>query len=102
MDDCVSGTDSKQKAIKLAKEMDKILSGAGFELRKWKSNSKAVMNALDSDREKDMLFEVEDNSTILGLKWLIDDDKFTFVIKDPNWDIKITKRTISSHVAQLY
>ncbi|XP_055306522.1 uncharacterized protein LOC129570826, partial [Sitodiplosis mosellana] len=103
MDDCVTGTDSEQNAIQLAKDMDKIMSRAGFELRKWKSNNKNVRNAMNSDSEKAMLFkEEEDQSTILGLKWLIDEDRFTFVVKNPNDIGKITKRTIASHVAQLY
>lgn len=102
MDDCVTEDDSEEAAIKLAMEIDCILKSAGFELRKWKSNSKSVVSALETDMEKAMLFEAEDNSTVLGLKWLIDEDKFTFTVKNPQLEGKVTKRTIVSHVAQLY
>lgn len=102
MDDCVTGEDSHEKALVLAMQIDNILKAAGFELRKWKSNSKFVVNSLESDMEKAMLFAVEDKSTVLGLKWLIDEDKFTFTVKNPQFEGKITKRSIVSHVAQLY
>lgn len=102
MDDCVTGRESEQEAIKLAKEMEKILIGAGFELRKWKSNSKSVMEALGSNEEKAALFVAEEESTILGLKWLVDEDCFTFMVKNPDLKGEITKRSIASHVAQLY
>lgn len=102
MDDCVTGTETVKTAIELAKEMDEILRGAGFELRKWKSNSKSVVQALDSDMEKALLFGGEEESTILGLKWLIEEDKFTFAVKNQELNGKITKRSISSHVARLY
>ena len=81
MDDCVTGTDSEQNAIQLAKQMDGIMKRAGFELRKWMSNSKVVREAMSSDSEKAMLFKEEEESTILRLKWLIEEDKFTFVVK---------------------
>ncbi|XP_055307242.1 uncharacterized protein LOC129571472, partial [Sitodiplosis mosellana] len=102
MDDCVTGTDSEQNAIQLAEEMNGILKRAGFELRKWTSNSKDVREVMNSDSEKAMLFKEEENSTILGLKWLIEEDRFTFVVKNPYWDGKISKRKIASLVAQLY
>lgn len=102
MDDCVTGQESEQEAIKLAKEMDEILKGAGFELRKWKSNCHSVMEALGSDEEKAALFVAEDKPTILGLKWLMDEDCFTFQVKNPHLEGGITKRLITSHVAQLY
>ncbi|XP_055308238.1 uncharacterized protein LOC129572320, partial [Sitodiplosis mosellana] len=103
MDDCVTGADTEEDAIKLANDMDTILKGAGFELRKWQSNNKAIKNALDtSNIEKDMLFKEEEESAVLGLKWLIEEDKFTFVVKNPEWKGKATKRAIASHVAQLY
>lgn len=103
MDDCVTGEETEEKAIKIAEEVNQILRKAGFILRKWKSNVKSVIQALDAEDEKAMLFAVEeDKSSILGLKWMIDEDKFTFVIKRPEFSGKITKRSISSHVAQLY
>lgn len=102
MDDCVTGDNPEEEAIKLANEINHILTSAGFQLRKWKSNFRNVIDALESDSEKAMLFAVEENSTVLGLKWLIEEDKFTFVVKNPQLHDRVTKRSIASHVAQLY
>ncbi|XP_055918311.1 uncharacterized protein LOC129950394 [Eupeodes corollae] len=102
IDDCTTGAHTVKEAIKLAKEIDTILKGAKFELRKWKSNSNAVIQAMDSESEKTLLFSEGEGTTILGLKWLIEEDKFTFMVKNPKFDGIITKRKIVSHVAQLY
>lgn len=102
MDDCATGANTESEAIQLAKEMDIILKGAGFELRQWKSNSKLVVQAMDSEMETSMLFPSGEEATILGLKWLMDSDQFTFVVKTPTIDGELTKRKIVSLVAQLY
>lgn len=105
MDDCVTGADTVQKAITLASQIDKILSAAGFMLRKWKSNNREVLDALnkfDDDDEEGMVFSEEGQTTILGLKWLFALDKYTFTVKTPSLQGKVTKRKIVSCVSQLY
>lgn len=59
MDDCVTGADSVAKAIEIAKDVNRVLIGAGFDLRKWKSNKKAVLDAMNEDNlgtEESMVF----------------------------------------------
>lgn len=102
MDDCTTGAETVGKAIKLAREIDSILRKAGFELRQWKSNGRSVVEAMDSEPENTVLFSEGEGTTILGLKWLINVDKFTFVVKNAEIEEKVTKRKIVSHVAQLY
>lgn len=102
MDDCVTGESSEERAIKLAMEIKQILGNAKFDLRKWRSNSKTVVNAMESEIEKSVIFAGEESSSILGLKWLMESDKFTFTVKSPKMQNKSTKRTIASQVAQLY
>ena len=102
VDDCVTGSHTEKLAIKLAKEIDIVLKTAKFELRKWKSNSHVVVGAMESESEKTLLFSEGEGTTILGLKWLIEEDKFTFMVKNPKFEGVITKRRIVSHVAQLY
>lgn len=48
VDDCVTGADSIRSAIQVAKQMDIVLKGAGFELCKWKSNCKKVVKAMSN------------------------------------------------------
>lgn len=105
MDDCVTGTDSIEKAIKLAKEMDQILIGAGFQLKKWNSNEQAVLHALDVEEQNEdcsMVFSEDGHTSVLGVKWLINTDQFTYVVKTPALESPLTKRKIVSAVAQIY
>ncbi|XP_055922684.1 uncharacterized protein LOC129953494 [Eupeodes corollae] len=102
MDDCTTGADSEQKAIELSKDIDQVLKGAGFELRKWKSNSKALVRNMNYEEQESILFEDDEKSSILGIKWLLEKDQFTFVVKSPVTEQAMTKRKIVSCVAQLY
>lgn len=103
MDDLVTGSDSTSKVIKLGNDMDKVLKGAGFELRRWTSNSQDVMKQIGVTMENtEIVFSEVDGTTILGLKWLIVDDKFTFQVKTLTLEGEITKRKVVSCVAQIY
>lgn len=104
MDDCVTGADTVEKAINIANEIDKVLSGACFKLCKWKSNSNEVLNALNSNEpeEQSMVFAEDGQTSILGLKWLFTRDQYTFVVKTPLILAPITKRKIVSCVSQLF
>lgn len=103
MDDCVTGSDRIENAIILAKTMDRILKGSGFDLRKWKSNSKQVLDTMSSSEGSSVVFTDEEKTSVLGLKWLIASDQFTFVVKTP--ELKkgdITKRKFFSCILQLF
>lgn len=62
MDDCVSGADTKERAIVLSKEIDMILKGGGFELRKWKSTQ--LMNTMCSDEEAPLILSDEEKASV--------------------------------------
>ncbi|XP_055910400.1 uncharacterized protein LOC129944760 [Eupeodes corollae] len=103
MDDCVTGEINETKAIALAKDMYRILKGAGFELCQWKSNSSKFMKAMNpSSVDASLVFSGEEKSSILGLKWLIAADQFTYEVKTPKLAGTLTKRKVVSCIAQLY
>ncbi|XP_031632022.1 uncharacterized protein LOC116346230 [Contarinia nasturtii] len=103
MDDCTSGASTEKKAFELAKNMHRILKGAGFNLCQWKSNSVELLKELGSDlHETSMVFSEEEDSSILGLKWLMRKDQFTFEVKTPLIEGELTKRKMVSCVAKLY
>lgn len=105
MDDCASGADSVAKAVKKGKEVEKVLAGAGFRLTKYKSNKRAVLDAMNGDNsgtEEHMVFAEEGQTSILGLKWMFGKDVYTFVVKTPCLTSPLTKRKIVSCVSQLY
>ncbi|XP_055840363.1 uncharacterized protein LOC129907896 [Episyrphus balteatus] len=102
MDDCTTGADSEEQAIELSKDINHVLRGAGFELRKWKSNSRALVKDMNYEEQESILFEDDEKASILGLKWLLEKDQFTFVVKTPAIEQAMTKRSVVSSVAQLY
>lgn len=102
MDDCASGGDSVDEVLQLARQVDQVLRTAGFELRKWKSNSGQVASELDADDEQTVIFDDKEQASVLGLQWLIGSDQFTFAVKVPEEESRATKRGILSCVAQLY
>lgn len=105
MDDCTTGDDTVEKVIKTARDVDRVLAGAGFHLRKYGSNKKAVVDAMNGDDKgtrESMVFAVDEQTSILGIKWLFARDQYTFVIKKPKFETAVTKRAVVSRVAQLY
>ena len=102
MDDCVSGAEDEATAYGLATDLCNILKTGGFELCKWKSNSRQFLDRLRSDGEAKMVFENDEKTSVLGLQWLVDKDQFTFVVRQLETASKVTKRFILSSVAQLY
>lgn len=105
MDDFVSGGDSASKTITMAQQVDKILLGAGFTLRKWTSNSQSVLDAMEpenSTAKESMVFAEDGQTSILRIKLLVRNDQFTFVVKTPSIEAPITERKITSCVSQVY
>ena len=50
VDDCLTGADTDNSALKLQQEMSDIMMAAAFNLTKWASNSKLVMDGIDPDK----------------------------------------------------
>ena len=104
VDDLTSGADSEEEAIELIKQINEILLGAGFVLRKWSSNSATVLNSLDDVNvtAKPINFPDERNLVkALGTHWLPAEDVFTFKVNlqanGPN-----TKHQLLSDTARLF
>ena len=56
VDDVISGADSFEDALKLQTDLCSLLKSGGFWLRKWKSNSKQLLqNIPEENREKKKL-----------------------------------------------
>lgn len=100
MDDGLTGATTEAEAIQLSKEMKFVLEKSGFDLCKWKSNSQNLVHELEGAKETSVMFtEVE--TSVLGLKWLTFSDEFTYEVRAEPLE-KLTKRTISSKIGQLY
>lgn len=70
VDDLISGTDTELEAVELRREMDLIMSKAGFELDKWSTNSWILLsewNGSSIDEPVTFEFDEETESSVLGM-----------------------------------
>lgn len=102
VDDCVSGADTEKDAIVLGQDIKYVLGKSGFELDKWRSNSRTVLNEFGSEEMSEICFEDLEQTSILGLKWHPSTDQYTFEVNNRPQCDKITKRTILSQISQLF
>lgn len=100
MDDGLFGANSVKKALALAQEVKYVLNRAKFELCKWKSNNSALVQELEDQNPSSVL--LSDSTFILGLKWILQSDEFTYKIAHFEQLKKFTKRAILGQIAQLY
>lgn len=102
MDDMLSGAEDENEAFHLAQQVDKVLLGGGFELRKWQSNSSKVRSALKIACNEPILLSDEEGASVLGLKWSPVEDTFSYSLKLTAECQNMSKRKILSQIAQLY
>lgn len=102
VDDCATGADNTAEAIVLAQEIQYVLKRSEFELDKWRSNDRQVLNEFGSTEVSEVRFEDLEQTSILGLKWNFHTDHYMFEIKKSQNDERITKREILSKISQLF
>ncbi|XP_062713843.1 uncharacterized protein LOC134290680 [Aedes albopictus] len=105
VDDMMTGVDSVEDGVKLCSDMQQLLKGGGFNLRKWSSNCPAVLEEIPTELKDDRSsFELDDSSAIiktLGLIWEPRTDVFRF--KVPEWTSSvICKRSVISDLARIF
>lgn len=102
VDDGITGASSVEEAIVLARDMKKVLEQSGFHLRKWKSNSEKLVQEMEGENDDSHTLCENSSTSVLGLKWLIKSDEFTYEVKNANTDCVLTKRIVLGKIAQLY
>ena len=91
VDNCLTGADTDSSALKLQQKMSDIMVAAAFNLTKWASNSKLVMDGIDPDkRATSLLVECDSREPLkaLGVSWDLISDCFRF---------NAPKESVSSH-----
>lgn len=103
MDDMITGMESATEAIKLCDDVSDVLKQGCFELQKWASNSKQVLDHLRSKYSISpiLVFGETEKTKTLGLYWSCDQDYLMYNINQPISD-RITKRTVLSAIAQIF
>ncbi|XP_055634337.1 uncharacterized protein LOC129774599 [Toxorhynchites rutilus septentrionalis] len=105
MDDFLSGADNVENAILLRNEMQSIMAEAGFPLRKWNSNQRAVLEDLnhgETDPSTTLHLVSETTVKTLGVVWETEPDLLCIDVRATTNNDDWTKRKIFSAIAQLY
>lgn len=105
VDDMLKSVKTSAEAINLTKELKDMLNRGGFNLTKWTSNDKDVINSIeDSDKAKSVKnLSLDDDLPIeraLGVVWNIEDDKIAIKSQVPNKPV--TRRGILSATSSVY
>jgi len=103
VDDCIKSVDGADHAVGLQSELKGLANEGGFNMNRWLSNERTVMDAIPEEERakeaKDLDFDLPTNRT-LGVSWDAEMDQFVFLI-----DLKekpATRRGILSVVSSIY
>ncbi|XP_060802442.1 uncharacterized protein LOC132902227 [Amyelois transitella] len=102
MDDLASSILNESDAVEASTQLIKMFKSGGFDLVKWSSNSKMVLDNIPLPLRLSQQVEFDKSASlkILGLEWQPESD--TFVFKINNDDRSCTKRSILSSIARLW
>jgi hypothetical protein len=106
MDDLISSVATEDEAKQLISEMQSLLQTGGFDLGKFMSTSRAVIETVDEEKRAKSLQELNlqdselPQESALGLKWNVEGDFFTYTVN--LYDKPLTKRGLLSATASLY
>lgn len=101
MDDGFSGAETEEALIQMARDTQIVFLVMLFLLDKWKSNSERLMTEMKGE-DVSMVLEEQGQQSILGLKWHLKPDIFSYQKKEKVSKEKWTRRTVLGNVATLY
>lgn len=99
MDDLLTGADTDEEAIELMRQLKELLAAGGFELTKWYSNRPGIIETVDKENEH--LWGAEE-STVLGLRWLGDDDELSYSWRGRDEEFEPTMEGMAKDLAQIF
>jgi len=104
VDDCLKSVPSERETICLTADLRRLLEREGFNLTKWVSNSRKLIESLpESDRARSFK-DLPDNQMpierALGVRWDVEGDAFCFKIEVN--DEPLTRRGLLSVVSSVY
>lgn len=99
MDDCLTGADSIEDANNLKQEMIGLLKKGQFELAKWASN---ITELHRTENPSYLEIKEPEVKSVLGLRWIPNDDNFIYRIEPRSLKEIWTKRSILSEIGKLY
>lgn len=102
MDDIASSLMNSEQATTASQELIDLFQAGGFQLAKWSSNCREILEQIPEDYRlsKNVEFNKDDTLKILGLCWRPQDDIFTFNVTSD--ERPCSKRHILSSIARLF
>ena len=104
MDDCLAGADSVDELLNIQRDVTKILSSGGFELRKWLSNKKEILKKIEINSNLDVsvlnIGQNQQNKT-LGVVWNSERDTFGYSV-NISVPSELSKRSVLSIICQVF
>lgn len=102
VDDLLWSCQSIAEACTLQDELMTLLKTGGFELKKWTSNTPALLDRMHSDQVTQINFKDDTSSSlkVLGLTWLPSCDSFSYNYRMT--DVLPTKRSVLKLLASIY
>ncbi|XP_008185047.1 uncharacterized protein LOC103309978 [Acyrthosiphon pisum] len=101
VDDIATGAENEEEAIMMQQSLVSIFAKGHFELRKWSSNSKKLLENIPEDHSQThpVTFKEYDSdyTKVLGLNWQPRMDSFSYSYQ-PN-PVRFSKRAILSEIA---
>ncbi|XP_054272481.1 uncharacterized protein LOC128992766 [Macrosteles quadrilineatus] len=105
VDDALLGSNCVENALLLKNDVVQLLKKEGFELRKWSSNNPLLLQSIPEDhKEKPIGFRAPEQPvhSVLGLKWIPNEDVFSYSVGTQNIKETPTKRIVLSVISQIY
>jgi Pao retrotransposon peptidase len=103
VDDLMSGSNSKETARKIIKEIINMFQAGKMVIRKWTSNHPDILKMVPSNLKLDAIIELNKEETVktLGVLWSPITDRFSFKVQiEPQ--AKQTKRNLTSKMARIF
>ncbi|XP_015367520.1 PREDICTED: uncharacterized protein LOC107164278 [Diuraphis noxia] len=104
VDDICTGADSEKEVLELQSSIISIMAGAGFELKKWSSNNREVLDCVAPEDRATGSTSFDGNDVsgvkVLGLQWDHREDSFNYAFQLES--VVQTKRGMLSLIAQIF
>nr|XP_049703353.1 uncharacterized protein LOC126056028 [Helicoverpa armigera] len=106
MDDLLTGCSNIEEGLTIYREMNELLSKAGFEIQKWMTNNVDLLKGMKESNKikgvEGLQLKEDEVVKVLGLIWNQRTDNFRYAVNVAQEPGPVTKRKIISHIAKLY
>ena len=108
VDDLLKSVNSSSKAVELLQEVRQICSSRGFKLTQIASNSREVLETIPDELKSKELSSLDfrkerlPSETVLGVRWNIESDDFSYSVKIPETEVNFTRRSILSVIYSIF